>query len=109
MQLLNLFFLRKDLMNRFFNENRKSLHKVMNQYILHLWQQLLALFLNFYFIFLGFILFPGTPTILGTWWLSLLILPYRYNLHTQKKHLLIVSNVINNIYSWFEGTLMQVV
>ena len=27
----------------------------------------LAVFLNFYFVFLGFVLFQGTPTVLGTW------------------------------------------
>ena len=28
---------------------------------------IVASFLNFYFIFLGFVLFPGTLTVLGTW------------------------------------------
>ena len=70
MQLLNMFFLLKDLMNRFLNENRKFSSNVMNQYILYL-LQLLALIVNFYFIFLGFVLFPGTLTVLGTWWLCL--------------------------------------
>ena len=38
MQLLNISFLLKDLMNRFFNENRKFSNKVMNRYILYLLQ-----------------------------------------------------------------------
>ena len=38
MQLLNVSFLLKDLMNRFFNENRKFSNKVMNRYILYLLQ-----------------------------------------------------------------------
>ena len=46
-------------MDRFFNENRKLSNKVMNQHVLYLLQSLLALFVNFYFIFLGFVLFPG--------------------------------------------------
>ena len=36
MQLLNIFFLLKDLMNRSFNENRKFSNNVTNQYILFL-------------------------------------------------------------------------
>ena len=47
MQLLNTFYLLKDLKNRFFNENKKFLNKVMNQYILYLLHQLLALFVYF--------------------------------------------------------------
>ena len=35
-----------------------------------------CIIVNFYFIFYGFVLFPSTLTILGTWWLSLLILQY---------------------------------
>ena len=35
-QLLNIFFLLKDLINCFFNENRKFSNNVMNQYILYL-------------------------------------------------------------------------
>ena len=60
MQLLNRFYLLKDLMNRFFNENRKFSNNVMNQYILYLLQLLLTLFVNFYFTFSGFVLFPGS-------------------------------------------------
>ena len=47
LQLLNTFYLLKDLKNRFFNENKKFLNKVMNQYILYLLHQLLALFVDF--------------------------------------------------------------
>ena len=35
MQLLNIFFLLKDLMNRFFNENRTFSNNVASQYILY--------------------------------------------------------------------------
>ena len=47
MQLLNKFSLLKDLKNLFLNENKKFLNKVMNQYILYLLRQLLALFVDF--------------------------------------------------------------
>ena len=60
-QLLTTFYLLKDLKNRLFNENKKFLNKVMNQFILYLLHQLLALFVDFYSYFLRIYFVPGYP------------------------------------------------
>ena len=61
MQLLNTFYLLKDLKNRFFNENKKFWNKVMNLYILFLLHQLLALFVDFWSYFLRIYFVPEYP------------------------------------------------
>ena len=64
MQLLNIFFLLQDLMNRFFNENRKfskcyeSVHSVFI---------VVTCIIYKFLFFLESVLLPGTLTILGTW------------------------------------------